>query len=363
MKYVLALLLSLLASPALAGVSCVLPFNIQNGQPADATQVMANYNALVACLGNAAAAGANSDITSLNGLTTPIPKSAGGTPVYVGGTSTGSANAQVVGSTVPGFVLSPGNIVTFFAGFSNTGNFTLNVGGTGVLTVFRHTQLGPLNFVGGEINANDQVMVQYDGTQFQCLSCHRDMVGEVMDYTGTPPAGWLVMDGSCVSQTSFSALFAVIGTNFGSCGAGLFALPDGRGNAMVGLDNQGSNGNANRLSICAAQHTVLGALCGVQQQTISQAELPVVTIPATGLTGSYNPTVAICNTLTTTGCSNGDSNLVVSGTSRGTDPWSNYVGTGAGLQVTMGGNVTLPGGAAGLPTIQPLQFVYKIVKL
>jgi hypothetical protein len=71
----LILLLSLLlgCTPAVAGVPCALPFNLQNGQPADATQVMANYNALVTCLGNAAAAGTNSDITSLSGLTSGLP--------------------------------------------------------------------------------------------------------------------------------------------------------------------------------------------------------------------------------------------------------------------------------------------------
>ena len=41
-----------------AGVSCTLPFVLTNGTIADATQVMANYNALVTCLGSAAAAGA-----------------------------------------------------------------------------------------------------------------------------------------------------------------------------------------------------------------------------------------------------------------------------------------------------------------
>lgn len=48
-----------------AGVPCTLPFNLQNNTVADATQVMANYNAIVTCLGSAAAAGVNSDITNL----------------------------------------------------------------------------------------------------------------------------------------------------------------------------------------------------------------------------------------------------------------------------------------------------------
>ena len=56
-----------------------LPFNLQNGQTADATQVMANFNEIVNDTNsNAAAAGANSDITSLSGLTTPLSVTQGG---------------------------------------------------------------------------------------------------------------------------------------------------------------------------------------------------------------------------------------------------------------------------------------------
>ena len=62
-----------------ANVPCSLPFNLQNNTVADATQVMANYNAIITCLGSAAAAGVNSDITRLNGLSTPLSPSEGGT--------------------------------------------------------------------------------------------------------------------------------------------------------------------------------------------------------------------------------------------------------------------------------------------
>ena len=42
-----------LGSLAPATAQCVLPYQLANGQTADATQVMANFNALVACLGSA----------------------------------------------------------------------------------------------------------------------------------------------------------------------------------------------------------------------------------------------------------------------------------------------------------------------
>lgn len=39
-----------------AQAACTLPHNLTNGQPADASQVMANFNALATCVDNAAAA-------------------------------------------------------------------------------------------------------------------------------------------------------------------------------------------------------------------------------------------------------------------------------------------------------------------
>ena len=110
----------------LAGVPCTpLPFNLQNGQVADATQVMANYNFIISCLANAAAAGANSDITSLGGLTSPISPAQGGTSTFVASApSTGTANNQAVTATLPTYVQTPLTAVVFIAGFTNTGPMT-----------------------------------------------------------------------------------------------------------------------------------------------------------------------------------------------------------------------------------------------
>lgn len=56
-----------------------LPFTLQNGTTADATQVMADFNSIKTDVNtNGAASGANSDITSLAGLTTPLSIAQGG---------------------------------------------------------------------------------------------------------------------------------------------------------------------------------------------------------------------------------------------------------------------------------------------
>lgn len=54
------------------------------------------------------------------------------------------------------------------------------------------------------------------------------VVGAVVAFAGsTSPAGWLLCDGSAVSRTTYAALFAVIGTTYGSGnGSTTFNLPN-----------------------------------------------------------------------------------------------------------------------------------------
>ncbi len=78
---------------------------------------------------------------------------------------------------------------------------------------------------------------------------------------GTPPAGWLFCDGSAVSRTVFGVLFSAIGTTFGpGDGATTFNLPDLRGRAVIGKDDQGGV-SAGRVTAgnSGLNATVLGA--------------------------------------------------------------------------------------------------------
>jgi microcystin-dependent protein len=63
-------------------------------------------------------------------------------------------------------------------------------------------------------------------------------VGTVLPYAGTSaPSGYLLCDGSTVSRTTYSALYSVIGTAFGSGnGSTTFHIPDLRGRFIRGRD-------------------------------------------------------------------------------------------------------------------------------
>ena len=233
-----------------AGVSCSVPFNLTNGVTADASQVMANYNAILSCLANStAASGANTDITSLSALSTPISPTQGGTNVYNGGTgtvvNTGSTSAVTVAATIPSaFALVPGYKVVFQANGANVGATTLAVAGTTSSNFYRQTPGGLAPMAGGEFVAAQMVEAIWDGTEYQMTSVQalNKSPGEVFDYAGgSCPAGSLEATGSSlISQTAYPTLYALIGTIWGAEAGGNFTIPDLRGRTTFSRDSGGS---------------------------------------------------------------------------------------------------------------------------
>lgn len=64
-------------------------------------------------------------------------------------------------------------------------------------------------------------------------------IGAVVDWlNATPPTNWLECDGSAISRTTYSDLFALLSTTFGAGdGSTTFNLPDFRGEFIRGWDN------------------------------------------------------------------------------------------------------------------------------
>jgi len=84
--------------------------------------------------------------------------------------------------------------------------------------------------------------------------------GAVMPFAGsTAPSGYLLCDGQAVSRITYSALFVVTGTTYGSGdGSTTFNLPDLRGRVAAGKDDMGGTA-ANRLTVTSG---VIGATLG-----------------------------------------------------------------------------------------------------
>ncbi|MCS5516901.1 phage tail protein [Pseudomonas qingdaonensis] len=54
------------------------------------------------------------------------------------------------------------------------------------------------------------------------------------------PKGWLPCDGRLLSTQTNAALFSLLGTQFGSSGNNLFALPDLRGRTALAWNSTGT---------------------------------------------------------------------------------------------------------------------------
>ena len=180
----IAVLMALTAD-ASAQVFSSLPYNLQNGTNADASQVMANFNQIVSN-GNANVAknGANADITGLSALSSgsaALPalrfSAAPSTGVYYDGTNLGFSVGSAEQSWVP-----PATAATPAA-----------------------------VFVAGEVR------------MYAMAAC---------------PTGWLEADGSSLLRAgTYAGLFANLSTTWGSVDGTHFNIPDLRGTVPRAWDH------------------------------------------------------------------------------------------------------------------------------
>ena len=98
--------------------------------------------------------------------------------------------------------------------------------------------------------------------------------GIIMPFAGTTaPTGYLLCFGQLISRTTYSGLFAAIGTTYGSGdGSTTFNLPDLRGRTIAGQDDMGGT-SANRLTTPINGDT-LGAAGGSESHTLTTNEMP-----------------------------------------------------------------------------------------
>jgi microcystin-dependent protein len=124
--------------------------------------------------------------------------------------------------------------------------------------------------------------------------------------TASVPTGFLECDGQAVSQATYSALFAIIGTTYGDPGGGNFNVPDLQDNVPLGKSNTksiastgganavtptgniaGSTANATLTTAQLASHTHNAAnATGTKMFNDPAAPNPFATPSSTGSTGS-----------------------------------------------------------------------------
>lgn len=145
--------------------------------------------------------------------------------------------------------------------------------------------------------------------------------GTVFYYAGsTPPTGYFEGYGEAVSRTTYSNLFAAIGTVYGTGdGTTTFNVPDCRGRFIAGEDDMGGTA-AGRLTNSVSggvDGSTLGATGGEEKHTLTSSEIPPVsvTIPArtTGSLGGANivATPASNTTMTATTAGGGGAHNLV----------------------------------------------------
>jgi microcystin-dependent protein len=98
----------------------------------------------------------------------------------------------------------------------------------------------------------------------------------VLDFAGpNAPAGWLICDGRLVSRTTYSDLFAALGTAWGAGdGSTTFALPNTPGRSSVAPGTV-TDSNGNHVAF------TFGQITGAALQPIQQTHLPAINLTAT----------------------------------------------------------------------------------
>jgi len=130
------------------------------------------------------------------------------------------------------------------------------VGSTNPITVATLNQSGDLNITGD---------YKVNGTNLQTVP-----TGTVSAFAGSAaPTGYLLCDGSAVNRTAQAALFAVIGTTYGSGDdSTTFNLPDLRGRVVAGLGESLLSATADTLG------EDNGLIADTKEHTLSIDEMP-----------------------------------------------------------------------------------------
>ena len=205
-----------------------------------------------------------------------------------------------------------------------------------------------------------------------------------------PPRGWMTCNGQLLSINTNSALFALIGTQYGGDGVNTFALPDLRGRVAVGQNPANVAGRipgTNGASGGTLSSTFVAPGTGSATATLTVANLPAHNHPATFTAGGGGAPITVDINVSTddgtsaapltngylaAGATDGTStpflyaaggtltklNAATATVSGGGGSGTVTVGnTGNGTPVVAPVNVTTTGNVATVPPFQTIQYI------
>lgn len=164
-------------------------------------------------------------------------------------------------------------ILPRYPGYEWTGYFT-NAAGCNLIA--SGTMLTPWGVDYRTVQNELLRFVQVSDTAWRIYSLNgpKEQTGQSINWTGIgDPIGFLPEDGSAVSRTTYSGLFAVIGTTYGAGdGTTTFNVPDSRGRVDIMIDL--GAGRITSASVGGTNANTLGGTGGAQTHTLTMAEIP-----------------------------------------------------------------------------------------
>lgn len=182
-------------------------------------------------------------------------------------------------------------------------------------------------------------------------------MGEIRMFAGTyAPRGWALCNGQLLAISSNSALFSLLGTNYGGDGVTTFALPNLQSRSPVGTGTGGG-----------LTHIALGQVAGTENVSLTTGQLPIhsptatfvgnpssvaatVDVATTTATAMVAPTTGNTSYLSATTAKAGPTNVAINGLFTGAAPDATKASLG-GVHgsVTPAGTVTVNPVGGGLP--------------
>jgi len=165
---------------------------------------------------------------------------------------------------------------TFTSAASTTDNSTLTLGSSKLKVKdagITATQLATDSVITAKIQDGAVTAAKLDAGAVSVLM----PTASIMPYAGSSaPTGYLLCDGAAISRSTYSTLFGLLATTYGSGdGSSTFNIPDLRGRVIAGQDDMGG-ASANRLTglTGGVNGDNLGAFGGLEDHQLTIAEMP-----------------------------------------------------------------------------------------